>query len=94
LAGGTGTRARCLLRAAAVSGIGHDPRMGTDMVWSSVGEFIHMGGYGLYVWGSVLVTFGFMAAECVLIGVRRRTIVDFLGRVRDANNGGDDEAQA
>lgn len=52
------------------------------MVWNSVGEFLEMGGYGLYVWGSVLVTFGFMAAEQVILVLRRRTILEYLGRVR------------
>lgn len=32
------------------------------MNWNSVSEFIHMGGYGLYVWGS----YGMVAAVIVL----------------------------
>ena len=39
-------------------------------MWRSVGEFLAMGGYGPYVWGSYGVTLLVMAAE--LIGVRRR----------------------
>jgi heme exporter protein D len=26
------------------------------MNWGSLGNFLHMGGYGLYVWGSYAVT--------------------------------------
>lgn len=52
------------------------------MVWNSVGEFFDMGGYALYVWGAVIVTFGFMAAELAILALRRRTILDYLGRVR------------
>ena len=33
------------------------------MHWNSVSEFFAMGGYGLYVWGSMGVTAGVMAAE-------------------------------
>ena len=52
------------------------------MVWNSVGEFLDMGGYGLYVWGSVIVTFGFMLVEHVVLVLRRRTILEYLGRAR------------
>jgi heme exporter protein D len=52
------------------------------VLWNSVGEFFDMGGYALYVWGSVIVTFGFMAAELLILALRRRTILDYLGRVR------------
>lgn len=52
------------------------------MIWNSLGDFLHMGGYGVYVWGSVIVTFGFMAAEVLILSYRRRTIVDHLGRMR------------
>ena len=52
------------------------------MVWNSFGEFFHMGGYGLYVWGSVIVTFGFMLTEMVLLKFRRRTVIELLGRRR------------
>jgi heme exporter protein D len=40
------------------------------MNWQSLDEFLHMGGYGLYVWGSYAVTLAVMLAEVVL--VRRR----------------------
>jgi heme exporter protein D len=40
--------------------------------WKSAGDFLAMGGYGFYVWGSVLVTAGCMAAEPLLLAARRR----------------------
>lgn len=44
------------------------------MNWNSVSEFIAMGGYGGYVWGSFGVVFALMAAEVVLVGQRWRAI--------------------
>jgi heme exporter protein D len=34
--------------------------------WNSASEFFAMGGYGLYVWGSYVVTAVFMVAEPLL----------------------------
>jgi heme exporter protein D len=42
------------------------------MNWNSASEFFHMGGYGLYVWGSYAVTLVLMLAEPVLAAQRRR----------------------
>lgn len=42
------------------------------MVWNSFADFVHMGGYGLFVWGSFGVTLGLMAAESWLAAARRR----------------------
>jgi len=42
------------------------------MYWTSFDEFIRMGGYGLYVWGSYLVTLAVMLAESRLAARRRR----------------------
>lgn len=42
------------------------------MNWGSVENFFAMGGYGLYVWGSYVVTFVCIAAEIVLLAMRRR----------------------
>ena len=42
------------------------------MQWKSLGDFLHMGGYGLYVWGSYAVTFAVMAVEAALAARRRR----------------------
>ena len=50
------------------------------MSWASMGEFLSMGGYGFYVWGSYGVTFALLAAEIALLRARRRRIVKALGR--------------
>lgn len=42
------------------------------MVWHSVGEFFAMGGYGLYVWGSVGATVLLMGGEVIALRLRRR----------------------
>ena len=42
------------------------------MNWGSTSEFFAMGGYGLYVWGSYIVTAIIMAAEPWLAARRRR----------------------
>ena len=49
------------------------------MNWSSTEQFIAMGGYGFYVWGSFLVTAACVAAEMLLLRVRRQNA---LQRVR------------
>ena len=45
------------------------------MSWGSWENFLAMGGYGFYVWGSYLVTLGLIAAEMLLLGLRRRNAV-------------------
>lgn len=42
------------------------------MVWNSWDDFIRMGGYGLYVWGSYAMTFAVMAAESRAVRLRLR----------------------
>jgi heme exporter protein D len=42
------------------------------MHWNSFSEFIDMGGYGLYVWGSYGVTLVLMLAEPWLAKQRQR----------------------
>ncbi len=37
------------------------------MAWTSIDQFLHMGGYGLYVWGSYGVTLVVMLAETLLV---------------------------
>ena len=46
------------------------------MSWGSFDNFLAMGGYGLYVWGSYGVTLVLMAAELVLLARRRRNAVE------------------
>jgi heme exporter protein D len=40
------------------------------MNWGSASEFLAMGGYGLYVWGSYAVTLVLMLAEPLLAAMR------------------------
>ena len=42
------------------------------MSWGSLSEFLAMGGYGLYVWGSYVVTFLLVAIELALVIARHR----------------------
>ena len=41
------------------------------MYWGNLEDFLHMGGYGLYVWTSFAVTFGSMALELWSLRGRR-----------------------
>jgi heme exporter protein D len=42
--------------------------------WNSVSEFINMGGYGLYVWGSYLMVAAVIALEVVQLRNRAREL--------------------
>jgi heme exporter protein D len=42
------------------------------MNWTSWDAFVAMGGHGLYVWGSVLLVLGAVAAELALVTWRRQ----------------------
>jgi heme exporter protein D len=42
------------------------------MMWNSASDFFHMGGYGLYVWGSYVVCAAFMFTEPLLARRRHR----------------------
>ncbi len=44
------------------------------MIWSNWSEFIAMGGYGLYVWGSFGVTALVMVVEVVSLRARRKSL--------------------
>ena len=43
------------------------------MHWNSFADFVHMGGYGLYVWGSYGAALVVMLIEPLLAVQRRRT---------------------
>jgi heme exporter protein D len=45
------------------------------MSWGSLDNFLAMGGYGLYVWGSYGITFALLLAEIVLLARRRRALI-------------------
>lgn len=42
------------------------------MQWQSLGDFLSMGGYALYVWGSFGVTAVALVAEALLLRARRQ----------------------
>ena len=44
------------------------------MSWNGIGDFLHMGGYGLYVWGSYAVTLGLLAVEAIVLLRRERAL--------------------
>ncbi len=44
------------------------------MVWDSFADFMAMGGYGIYVWGSFGVTAVVLAAEIWSVAARRRAL--------------------
>jgi len=46
------------------------------MNWGSLDNFLAMGGYGLYVWGSYGVTLVVIVVELVLLARRRRNAVE------------------
>ena len=50
------------------------------MNWNSPGEFLAMGGYAFYVWGSFGVTALALVVEPLLIRKRRRDILRTLRR--------------
>ena len=45
------------------------------MIWGSWENFLAMGGYAPYVWGSYLVTLALLIAEIVLLALRRRRAI-------------------
>ena len=49
------------------------------MNWGSWDNFLAMGGYAFYVWGSYLVTLGLVLAEIALLALRKRSA---LARLR------------
>jgi heme exporter protein D len=48
--------------------------------WNSFSDFLAMGGYGLYVWGSFGVTVLIMAVEPILVVRNRKTTIARLKR--------------
>jgi heme exporter protein D len=46
------------------------------MHWNSFSDFVHMGGYGLYVWGSYGAALVLMLIEPVLATQRHRRSLD------------------
>ena len=49
------------------------------MNWGSWENFLAMGGYALYVWGSYAVTLALIVAELIVLARRKRNAI---GRIR------------
>ncbi len=48
--------------------------------WNSFSDFLAMGGYGLYVWGSFGATLLIMAIEPIVVARNRKTTIARLKR--------------
>jgi heme exporter protein D len=48
--------------------------------WNSFADFVAMGGYGLYVWGSFGVTALIMTIEPIMVARNRKTTIARLKR--------------
>ena len=62
------------------------------MSWAGWSEFLAMGGYGFYVWGSYAVTAAAMALEVALVAGRARRAS--TGKTSAGKRVGIDEATA
>ncbi len=49
-------------------------RMNLNLNWASWSDFVAMGGYGLYVWGSFGVTALVLLIEVVSLSARRKAV--------------------
>jgi heme exporter protein D len=56
-------------------------------MWASWSDFVAMGGYGFYVWGSYLVTFALIAFEIAAVRRRARVAVADARRLRAVEGG-------
>ena len=57
------------------------------MIWSSAAEFWAMGGYGVYVWGSLGVSAALLALEVWLVRMGRQQALDEVCEAMDASAG-------
>ncbi|WP_291926692.1 heme exporter protein CcmD [Limnohabitans sp.] len=57
------------------------------MIWSSTSEFWAMGGYGVYVWGSMCVSAALLALEVWLARMGRQQALDEVCEAMDASAG-------
>ena len=54
--------------------------------WNSLGDFLAMGGYGLYVWGSYAVVLVLMVGEPLLARHRFRKAMEQAGDVLEKDD--------
>lgn len=57
--------------------------------WESVGDFLNMGGYAFYVWGSYIVTFVFIIGEIIVARQKSRQVQRRLKRMARLNKEGE-----
>jgi len=62
--------------------------------WNSFGDFIAMGGYGLYVWGSFGVTALVMIVEPIVVARNRKSTIALLKRQLRADARAETRSQA
>jgi heme exporter protein D len=55
------------------------------MIWDTWNDFFAMGGYALYVWGSVVAVLGLMLCEVVVLTLRGKSIRQELASTRTSN---------
>jgi heme exporter protein D len=55
--------------------------MFSSIYWASFSDFIHMGGYGLYVWGSFIACVLGLGIEWLLIKQQRKQVIQHLRRI-------------
>jgi heme exporter protein D len=60
------------------------------MNWGNWQNFLAMGGYGLYVWGSYVVTLIVLIAEIVALVTRRRGVIEHLTKYYAARRRNDE----
>ncbi len=60
------------------------------MNWATWQDFVHMGGYGLYVWGSMAMCAAVLTLEIVLVRQRRKAALAAV-RQHVLLNAADDE---
>ena len=58
------------------------------MIWGSFDEFVHMGGYGFYVWGSYGVTLAILVGETWMARRRHRRAIEAARRAASRNEAG------
>ena len=57
------------------------------MMWGSFSEFLAMGGYGLYVWGSMGVCLLVCVVEPISLNLKRRALLNEVREQGSPDNG-------
>ena len=59
-------------------------------MWASFGDFLAMGGYGLYVWGSLGVCAVVCIVEPISLNLKRRALLNEVREQGSLDNGQSD----